>query len=296
MEAIALEISLAIHSDSFEGMGKYSQEKKHFNKKELIKELGKHQGKDHVGALLTHLNAYQGNIRNKEEFQLFAEWMPVKSQSRNRYLTQLRNLLPEFKEYVTVKPRSRKEPKRGIDPFTVDEVRAILEALKGNRYYPVIAFLARTGCRPEEAIGLRWHNIQEGNNRIKFCEVLAKKVGKKERVRIDKTKNGKDRYFPLNDELMEILNLCDKGNESVFTEPNGGAIKAELVTHKWKHTLKRLGIAHRPVYNLRHSFISHCLARGLEVAEVAQLVGNTPEIIYKHYAGVARELTVPNFY
>jgi integrase len=34
---------------------------------------------------------------------------------------------------------------------------------------------------------------------------------------------------------------------------------------------------------------------GLDVKDVARLVGNSPEVIYRHYAGNKRDLFVPEF-
>ena len=37
------------------------------------------------------------------------------------------------------------------------------------------------------------------------------------------------------------------------------------------------------------------LDAGIEVKDVAKWIGNTPETIYKHYAGNKRDLQVPEF-
>ena len=51
-----------------------------------------------------------------------------------------------------------------------------------------------------------------------------------------------------------------------------------------------------PQYNIRHTFITLALEHGLDAKDVARLVGNTPKMIYRHYAGNKRELFVPEFY
>ena len=50
-----------------------------------------------------------------------------------------------------------------------------------------------------------------------------------------------------------------------------------------------------PQYNARHTFITLALENGLDAKDVAYLVGNSPAVIYKHYAGVKRDLHVPEF-
>ncbi|MHC5826952.1 MAG: site-specific integrase, partial [Nostoc sp.] len=50
---------------------------------------------------------------------------------------------------------------------------------------------------------------------------------------------------------------------------------------------------YRCPYNTRHTFITLMLAEGLTVSTVAKLVGNSPEIILKHYAGNTVPLNLP---
>jgi integrase len=50
---------------------------------------------------------------------------------------------------------------------------------------------------------------------------------------------------------------------------------------------------YRTQYNTRHTFITHCLEAG--GVQVARWVGNSPEIIMKHYAGTIKQVQVPEF-
>jgi integrase len=45
---------------------------------------------------------------------------------------------------------------------------------------------------------------------------------------------------------------------------------------------------------MRHSYITFCLDAGMDAKDVAKLVGNSTEIIYKHYAGAKRDLIAPD--
>jgi integrase len=38
------------------------------------------------------------------------------------------------------------------------------------------------------------------------------------------------------------------------------------------------------------------LEAGISVKQVADMVGNSPEVIYKHYSGVIKQLEVPNIF
>jgi integrase len=50
---------------------------------------------------------------------------------------------------------------------------------------------------------------------------------------------------------------------------------------------------YRRPYQCRHTFISLCLEGGVDAKDVARWVGNSPEVIYRHYAGNKRNLQVP---
>lgn len=61
----------------------------------------------------------------------------------------------------------------------------------------------------------------------------------------------------------------------------------------WRTVLTRLGIPYRKPYQMRHTFITLCLDAGIDAKDVARWVGNSPKIIYQHYAGANRDLEVP---
>jgi integrase len=64
----------------------------------------------------------------------------------------------------------------------------------------------------------------------------------------------------------------------------------------WRTVLEGLPtIQYRKPYQTRHTFITLALENGMTVSDVARIVGNSPEIIYKHYAGNKRELFIPEF-
>ncbi|MEC4868182.1 MAG: DUF3596 domain-containing protein, partial [Jaaginema sp. PMC 1078.18] len=71
---------------------------------------------------------------------------------------------------IAVNPFERmkvaKKANRHIRPFTPQERDRIIEAFEqsetASRYAPFVKFLFLTGCRPSEAIALRWKNISLG--------------------------------------------------------------------------------------------------------------------------------------
>ena len=70
----------------------------------------------------------------------------------------------------------------------------------------------------------------------------------------------------------------------VFTDPKGKPINKHL-DRIWARALQRAGLRHRPSYQLRHTFASLCLVKGMAPGYVAKLLGHsTLETFYRHYA------------
>jgi integrase len=62
----------------------------------------------------------------------------------------------------------------------------------------------------------------------------------------------------------------------------------------WKPALKQLALKYRSFYKVRHTAITHALDT-LDAKDVAALVGNSADVIYRHYSGIKEGLTTPDF-
>lgn len=197
-----------------------------------------------------------------------------------------------------------------IEPFTAVERDAIIEALKTDRfchpftsknhlhsnYAAYIEFLFFTGCRPSEAIGLQWKNIDLDKRVVIFQGAVVQSL--RGRIRKEGLKTQSFRRFKINDQLCEILKrakpLSCSADSLVFPAPEGGFIVQDNFRKRvWKKILQGLELEYRKPYQTRHTFITLCLDKGVDAKDVAQWVGNSPEIIYKHYAGSRHNLQVP---
>jgi integrase len=198
----------------------------------------------------------------------------------------------------------RPKTEHSIEPFTATERNAILfgfqEHPKYQHYHSFVKFLFLTGCRTGEAIGLQWKHIAPDLSSITFAQSYSGKL-----KTIKTTKTGTTRKFPVNSDLRSLLAsirpTTAKATDLVFTAPNGQPIDNSRFTNRvWRGckvgqktykgiltTLVSSGhvAAYRCLYNTRHTFITMMLSAGLTVPQVAKLVGNSPEVILKHYAG-----------
>lgn len=94
---------------------------------------------------------------------------------------------------------------------------------------------------------------------------------------------------------VQIVDVLDDGK--VFPSPDGKWIDVHNLSRRaWRALLASLdGVKYRKLYQTRHTFITMALKNGVDVKDVATMVGNSPEIIYRHYAGQSRELVLPEF-
>lgn len=200
-----------------------------------------------------------------------------------------------------------------IDPFSKEEREEILQAFKIHpkykAYAPFVQFLFSTGCRTSEAIALKWKHISPDCSRITFSEALVNVSSVKIRKGL---KNQDKRLFPCNKQLQTLLLSLRPGiideDQPVFTSIKGNEINIHTFQCVWhgakNHGKYYQGVVeklanegkierYRPPYQTRHTFITLCIDAGIDAKDVARWVGNSPEVIYRHYAGNKRDLQVP---
>lgn len=199
---------------------------------------------------------------------------------------------------VSRKPFSRESVAAIISAFEEDTYSSKFSHVPHSYYAPYVKFLFHTGCRPEEAIALKWRHLDK--NRIHICEAVATDV-KIRKV----TKTDKPRYFPINEELRNIFDSIKpetcQDDDLVFPAKGGREIDAHnFLNRVWKPVVQRLVEAGKvkeylPQYNCRHTFITLCLEDGISSRRVADWCGTSVQVIEEHYAGSIAHVQVPSF-
>jgi len=189
-----------------------------------------------------------------------------------------------------------------INPFSLAERDRVIEAFRSDHYYkfyaPLVEFIFATGARPSEAIALQWKHVTSDLKFINFEQAVT--VSEKGLAVKQGLKTQEKRRFPCNAKVQGILSSIKpedtKPDDLLFPSPEGKYIDFHNFRNRaWKTVLAGLDITYRKPYQTRHTFITLALENGLDAKDVARLVGNSPEIIYRHYAGNKRELFVPEF-
>ena len=150
--------------------------------------------------------------------------------------------------------------------FTPDEMRALLTKCKAS-IQPIIAICGFAGVRSDslgEISRLRWENVKWGQNVIEVTE----------------SKTGARRIVPIQPNLLAWIERHRLATGLIW---QGGRIDnairraAASAKVKWKKN------------GLRHSFGSYRVAQTKSIAETSLEMGNSAEVVRKHYLEAVHE-------
>jgi integrase len=212
---------------------------------------------------------------SRDDVRGFFDRLKLSPRSFNNYFTCLktffafatdRNWLSKEADLLASVKR-RKERKSPVEIFTPTEMVSLL-----NQATPEVARClalgAFAGLRSEEILRLEWADVML---RPGFIEVAAHKA-----------KTAARRLVPITNNLERWLNPSLSNEGLIWTHPKGVYFKNRLrIATKAKISYKANA--------LRHSWISYRLAEIQNVNQVALEVGNSPQMIFRHY----RELATP---
>jgi site-specific recombinase XerD len=171
---------------------------------------------------------------------------------------------------IVVKPKQ-------VVPFTDNEMSAILDAAKARnvKAYALILLMRYSGLRISDATMLRLDQLERN------------------RLSLRTQKAHKDVSVLLPEAVAEALRAFVPTSEGYFFWNGTTSLKA--VTNLYRdHYLspvfKAAKLAGNPhPHQFRHTFAIKLLSNGTSVENVAVLLGNTPKIVWKHYAAWVKE-------
>jgi integrase len=156
------------------------------------------------------------------------------------------------------------------------EVQTLLREAKltGHRFYPIWAAALFTGMRSGELYALKWSDVDLENRRIYVTRSWNNKAG------YGPTKSQRNRVVPISDALSKLLaelklaGCAQKGDEDFvlphLQEWTDGEQAAVL-----RRFCKLIGITSVKFHDLRATFITQLLLRGVPLAQVMAIAGHT---------------------
>lgn len=166
-----------------------------------------------------------------------------------------------------------------------DELARLIEAAESEYYLEsLVPFLVHTGARLGEALALRWDRIDFRRKRITIDRSYS--TG-----HTTSPKSNKARQVPLNKAAVAALEVQKASSYMrgglVWTTREGEQVTKNHLNKSWYRTIRKAGIRYVRIHDLRHTFASHLVQRGVSLQVVKELLGHGQISTTLRYAHLA---------
>lgn len=192
--------------------------------------------------------------------------------------------------------------------FSKPEIRQFLEETEGDRFHALWVLLFTTGLRPQEAMALKWEDLDDGWLRVR--RVIRRVASEGRRIGVSdemKTKQSKRRVkLPeatqavlerhKAEQAKTILRAGDKyaRNGFIFAWDDGSFIDPRVARRDFNDALEDAGLPSEiRLYDTRHTHISHLIMDGVDLKKASARAGhasiNQTADTYAHLSEEAEE-------
>ena len=221
----------------------------------------------------------QLTMHHIEKYKLIRKQEGIKDDTLNkelRFISTMINRAVEF-EWIESHPLYRKTIIiRGVDNsrirfLTEDEGKRLLDALKINPLvHDIVLTALYTGLRKNEILGLKWKNIDFENNLIILFP--------------EQTKNKRYHSIPMHPVLKDMLLKRKEGNADIDLVFHRNGKPVVSIRTAFENALKRAGIVNFRFHDLRHTFATKLIRKGVDLYVVKELLNHTDVKITQRYA------------
>lgn len=232
---------------------RWLREKSH--KKSIADDMAKiHALKQLRGVYLHHIT--------RDLIQTTVERLPCQNSTKNRYLALIRSILNASVnkwEWLDRAPyvEMYKESSGRIRWLRPEEAQRLIDAARPRYFADLIIFSLNTGLRQANVLGLKWNQVDIER---RVCWYYA-----------DETKSGRA-----------------LGVAFVFVNKRGNPMK-DINSRDWKETLKKAEIENFTWHDLRHTWASWLVQRGIPLRVVQEMGGWQTLAMVQRYSHLAPE-------
>ena len=259
---------------------KYSTVRKYRNTLNHLKAFCEAREIDSVDELTTdHLDAFRAGralkpITSGKELELLRQFCGFCCD--RKWCAE--NIAKRIKSPRNIKPND-------VEPFSTAEVNAIIKACDGIGRGPYERLRARAMI-----LTLRYTALRIGDVALLARDRISKDGGRW-RIFLRTEKSGKPVFLPIPSELKAALDVVPLprgcGEDSRWFFWNGisseRAMKG-IAERSLASVFKASLVPHAHAHRFRHTLATELLGNGASFEEVADILGNSPEIVRKHYA------------
>ncbi len=196
------------------------------------------------------------------------------------------DLIPSNPARKVPKPRTVARERTAL---TLAEAQAVLRVAESHRFHDLWWFIALTGVRKGEALGLRWEDFTSSFESVTIRRTVSGSGKKRRRVTTPKTDRGNRTVAVpailvtiLRDHLAQQGTLRRAGGEDwqeaglVFTTSRGTLIDPRYASAEFKKVLTKAGLSNTwRIHDLRHAMATHWLASGVSPKVVSERLGHS---------------------
>ena len=235
----------------------------------------------------------------------------VKGTTVKKYHANIHKAIKDARrlQLIEINPMDCVDPPKTVpyhgQAYTVEEAQKILTLVSDTIYEIPITTMLFYGLRREEAIGLKWSNIDFDNDSILIGHTVTETSvdGRLQMIKEDLTKNSSSyRTLPLvapikalleekKESIYEYRKLFRKGyyhedSDYVCVNEIGELIKPRTLSDNFKRIIKKNNIRNLRLYDCRHTAASIMLKNGVSMKQIQMVLGHsdysTTANIYSH--------------
>lgn len=203
-----------------------------------------------------------------------------------------------------------------LEYFTNEELRHLIQGSKGHKLHGFFTVKLLTGGRRGELLALKWSKVDldkriiDVSSSVTTTYVYDENRRRKMQVVVSTTKNeSSKRIIPFTANLVPVFKAIKhqqkldrlkagdsyKDNDLVFCTSVGTYHNPSNVEKSWRNLLKKLGLEHKKLHSLRHTYATELFDRGAKIEVVSKLLGHkeigTTQEIYVHVLPEAKVST-----
>ncbi len=198
------------------------------------------------------------------------------------------SLIPRNVVDAAEPPKARRKE---INPLDQEQVRKLMDAVRGNKLEALYVLAVNTGMRQGELLGLQWKDVDLASGTLRVNRTIFGGV-----VSPPKTAKSR-RSVKLSRSALEALRNHQRTGEWVFSTESGKPIDCtNLTKQSWKPLLKEAGLPDKRFHDLRHTCATLLLTKGVHPKVVQELLGHSSISItldtYSHVLPTMQEKAV----
>lgn len=171
-----------------------------------------------------------------------------------------------------------KDDSKEMKTLKSNEIAAFLDETKDSGCYEFYLLEITTGLRLGEILALTWDDLNI-NEKMITINKQVQRIGKELRITTPETKASIRKISICDECLKQLLILRNRqrvDTKLMFPSPiTGGYRDPSSITRKLHRMQKRAGIPQIRFHDLRHSFATLSLERGMDIKTISHMLGHT---------------------